>query len=114
MIRAVYIHATNGRIRIHVAATKGSQSRAWEVERKLGCLPGLTEVKANPLTGNVLIRYDSRLTSESRILGELQIMGYPGGEPYIPFNTVRAGSDSGWSTELVKFGIETLLTALIL
>jgi hypothetical protein len=43
-----------------------------------------------------------------------QIMGYPGGERYIPFNTVRAGSDSGWSRELVKFGIETLSTALIL
>ena len=115
MIRAVHFHAIDGRIRLHIAQTKGSQARAREIEKRLGDCFGITGVKANPLTGNILITYDSRLSSEAGIRGELQKMGYPGWEENLAFNTaLRRQSNSAWVFELVRFGLETLLTALIL
>lgn len=56
------IHAIPGRVRIHLPGWSKEQQR---IESRLLLIPGVSSVQANPLTGNVLIRFDSALTAES-------------------------------------------------
>lgn len=115
MIRAVYFHAVEGRMRIHIAEAKGSQAKAGEITQRLGCGYGIIDVNANPVTGNVLINYDSRLVSQQAVLERLRAMGYLAGRELLALNPVaKASATPGWGMELVRFGLETLLTALIL
>ena len=114
MIRAVYFHGIDGRMRIHVAGVKGSRGNALEIGERLGCVNGINNVNANPVTGNVLITYDSNRVSQWDILGKLREMGYLGEEQYVSQNlVVKATGNSGWSTTLTRFGLEALLTALL-
>jgi P-type Ca2+ transporter type 2C len=50
--------AVPGRLRLSVAGLMGDPSRKQGVEQALSALDGVSDVSANPLTGNVLIRYD--------------------------------------------------------
>jgi copper chaperone CopZ len=71
-----YIHALNGRLRIKVAEVKGSPIKALEVEGQLRRIDGIDHVRANPITGNVLVLYDPARIGQYEILGALQRLGY--------------------------------------
>jgi copper chaperone CopZ len=71
-----YIHALNGRLRIKVAELKGLPMKALEVEGQLRKIDGITQVRANPTTGNVLVLYDPARIGQYEILGTLQRLGY--------------------------------------
>ena len=71
-----YIHALNGRLRIKVAELKGLPIKALEVEGQLHNIDGITHVRANPTTGNVLVLYDPAIIGQYEILGALQRLGY--------------------------------------
>lgn len=71
-----YIHALNGRLRIKVVKIKGSAQKAMEVERQLREVEGVSYVRANPTTGNVLIHYHPDTIAQSAVLGALQRLGY--------------------------------------
>jgi GH43 family beta-xylosidase len=115
MIRAVYFHAIEGRMRIYMAGVKGSPSKAREIADRLGCCYGINNVNANPVTGNVLITYDSNRISQWDILGTLREMGYLGEREYIPQDPrAQTAGNSEWSTALARVGLEALLSALIL
>jgi len=115
MIRAVYFHGIDGRMRIHIDAVKGSPAKALEINDTLGCLSGVNNVKANPVTGNVLITYDSNRTSQWDILGALRKMGYLGEQQFVAHNlAAEARGGSEWGTTLARFGLEALLSALLL
>jgi len=115
MIRAVYFHGLDGRMRIHVDAVKGSPAKALEIKDRLGCLNGINHVSANPVTGNVLITYDSNRTSQWDILGSLREMGYLGEQQFVQHNlAAETAGSSEWSTTITRFGLEALLTALLL
>jgi hypothetical protein len=47
-----------GRMRLHVPGSAGAEP--GRVEARLRQVPGVETVQANPMTGNVLIRYDPR------------------------------------------------------
>lgn len=50
---------TTGRLRLHLPEPAVAELRK---------LPGVREVKANPLTGNVLVRFDPETTTAERVL----------------------------------------------
>ena len=115
MIRAVYFHGIDGRMRIHISGVKGSPVKAREIAGRLGSFNGINNVNANSVTGNVLITYDSNRISQWDILSRLREMGYLAELEYIlQAPGVATSGNSDWSTTFVRFGLEALLSALIL
>ena len=60
-------HILDGRIRIKVPEVKGSPAMASELESQLAKLNGVSHVKANPLTGYVLVLFDSQVISHYHV-----------------------------------------------
>jgi hypothetical protein len=73
--RAVHLHALDGRLRIKITALKGSPQKAQEIERRFQTCEGITQVTANPVTGSVLILYDSQQIKQGEILDMLKSQG---------------------------------------
>ncbi len=71
-----YVHALRGRLRVKLRAVKRSDATAAHVEERLTELDGVERVRANPLTGNVLVIYDPDSVGELEILKHLQDLGY--------------------------------------
>jgi hypothetical protein len=71
-----YIHMLNGRLRIKVPEVKGLPMKAVELEGALWNIDGIIFVRANPTTGNVLVRYDPVRIGQDEVLGVLQRLGY--------------------------------------
>src|SRR6516165_2076423 len=55
-----------GRVRLHLPGWRAGGADA--VETRLGRLPGVRWVRANPLTKNVLIHFDPKATTERQLL----------------------------------------------
>jgi hypothetical protein len=62
-----YWHILDGRIRIKVPEVKGSDAMAGEMESQLAKLKGVAHGKANPLTGYVLVLFDSQVISHYQV-----------------------------------------------
>lgn len=73
-----YVHAIPGRMRVKVPEVKRSDRFARRIEEWLGAMNGVSEVHANPVTGNVLIRHDPDRITGREILGALIAAGYMG------------------------------------
>jgi copper chaperone CopZ len=71
-----YSHAIPGRLRIKIQQVKGSQVNAEKVERVLRSIDGVNSVKANPLTGNVLVLFDSESLTHADVIEILIQQGY--------------------------------------
>jgi hypothetical protein len=57
----------DGRIRIKIPEVKGSHAMADEMESLLARLTGVAHVKANPLTGDVRVLFDSQVISHYQV-----------------------------------------------
>jgi copper chaperone CopZ len=73
-----YVHAINGRMRVKVPEVKRSATFARRIEEWLGSIDGIRQVRANPVTGNVLIFHDPDRIAAREILGALIAAGYMG------------------------------------
>ena len=73
---APYLHVLDGRVRIKLPQVKGAPQRALAVEQLLLGLDGVTDVTANPITGNVLVLFTSAVIGQHDILAALQKTGY--------------------------------------
>jgi hypothetical protein len=61
-MQGVYIsHAIPGRVRIKLPKVKGNPVLAAELERRLAAMQVVQWVEVSPLTGSVLLGYDSRV-----------------------------------------------------
>lgn len=60
------IHAVPGRMRVHMPGW--SEQQQHSIERRLRRIPGVSSAQANPLTSNILIRFDSTVTTETILL----------------------------------------------
>lgn len=60
-------HIPDGRIRIRVPEVKGSPAMADEMENQLAKLEGVAHVKANLLTGSVLVLFDAQVISHYQV-----------------------------------------------
>ncbi len=67
-----YVHTLDGRLRIKSAAVKGAPEKAREIESKLKNCAGVTQVTANPVTGSVLVHYDSQGITQHDLLQTLE------------------------------------------
>jgi copper chaperone CopZ len=70
-----YCHHVPGRLRVKLPDLKRDPAAAERVERLLKELTGVTAVKVTPLTGSVVVLYDSGQTAHDRILALLQDQG---------------------------------------
>jgi Heavy metal associated domain 2 len=73
-----YVHAIEGRLRVKVVEVKGSPEHARRVEALFAGVAGVREVRANPITGNVLFLHDADAVAAREILGALIAAGYMG------------------------------------
>jgi hypothetical protein len=60
------LHSLPGRVRLHLPDWSGSDPAS--LDRCFHRVPGVRRVRANPVTGNVLIEYDTRLVKVSSLL----------------------------------------------
>jgi hypothetical protein len=60
------LHALPGRLRVHLPGWPAGHGPC--LERRLHRVRGVTHAEANPLTGNVLVLYDPRLTDPDALL----------------------------------------------
>lgn len=91
-VDSLYVHALEGRLRIKIPKVKGAAGQAQQVEHHLRQLTGVEYVSANPITGNVLILYNPRLTAQENIIFSLKEFGYLSHS--IPTVTKRTGTRS--------------------
>jgi hypothetical protein len=90
---------TPGRVRLHLPGWDGEVGR---VEAQLRQVHGVETVRANPLTGNVLIRFDPRRIDLSRLLAALPRRSDPESSP--------ADSDPGVSgSPWLRVGVRGLV-----
>ena len=71
-----YLHLLDGRLRIKIPEVKGMPQQAVMVEQILLSMDGITDVTANPTTGNVLVLFDASVIGQQDILIALQKAGY--------------------------------------
>ena len=118
-----YFHTIDGRLRIKISAVKRSPANALHVERRLAMLEGITEVSANPKTGNVLVHYDAELVDQHGVLVSLHGLGYLEHEPATAHHWKQgplgvhknnfSKVPSGIARNLVEFAVQTAIAALI-
>src|SRR5919199_4490307 len=67
------LHAIPGRMRVHLPGWLGHDQRS--LETRLRKVEGIKGVLANPVTGNVLIRFDPAVTDPSKLLAVIPSVG---------------------------------------
>ena len=109
-----YLHALDGRVRINVPLVKGAPHKAAEIERHLGPLPSIERVAANPVTGNVLIFYDTTRTTVGEIVDALWATGYLRPTPMVTLPSSLPVDLAGLLLRATtEFALQKLITAFI-
>lgn len=76
MVSAVtLVHVLDGRMRLKVPALKGDSATAKTIESTLATFPGVLKVTANPITGSVLLYYDTRRIGRMALIDLITAMG---------------------------------------
>lgn len=107
-----YVHMLEGRLRIKVSEIKGFPERAVELEEAVSRSKGVSHVKANVLTGNVLVLFDSDVTNHYHIIGTLKDLGCLNGATAPPRRPATRWSEAVVGP-LAQVVIERALLALI-
>ena len=71
-----YYHATRGRLRVRVTNLKNRKDQARSLEVLMMSEPGVTHVRANPMTGNVLVCFEEKTTYHGAVLQSLAALGH--------------------------------------
>lgn len=71
-----YVHDVPGRLRVKIPSLKRSSGTAEDIRRILDSIEGVDSTAVNPLTGSVLVTYDSKSLNAKRILDSLTKRGY--------------------------------------
>jgi copper chaperone CopZ len=123
-----YIHVLDGRLRVKVPEVKGDPFNASWVEDNLREMDGITQVQANPTTGNVLILFNPDVISYEQIIESLLEFGFLRNDPAHrgraahPLINQDAGDLAGQALEIIarqvvksvtRVAIERLIIALI-
>jgi hypothetical protein len=65
------VHAIPGRVRVKIPRVKNDPNLANELREKFSAVRGIRQVEANPLTGSVLVLYDTSATETFEFLPAL-------------------------------------------
>jgi hypothetical protein len=78
------LHAVAGRLRVRLQ--KATEAKYREVEEGIGRVPGVTSARANALTGNILIHFDTRVLDQESVLFALDAVRHeaPGAREALP------------------------------
>jgi len=71
-----YNQVLDGKLRMKVPEVKGSSEMAGEIESQVTKLNGVAHVKANLLTGSVLVLFDSQVISYYEVFAVIQDFMY--------------------------------------
>ena len=71
-----YYHATRGRLRVRVTNLKNREENARSLEVLMMSEPGITHVRANHRTGNVLVFFEEKTTYHRAVLESLALLGH--------------------------------------
>lgn len=96
---AGYHHVTPGRVRVRATGVKGNRQAAKSLEVLLHSQPGITFVRANPVTGNVLIRYSEDAMTCGDVLRSLADLGH------LPLLSANQAENDAADTRLSELGI---------
>jgi hypothetical protein len=110
-----YVHAIGGRLRVKVPEVRRSPAFARRIEDQFRAVPGIREVRANPVTGNVLFLHDSDELPAREILGALVAAGYMGMGIAAGTRDELAGTEGDVTAtiaELVAWGLSRALSRL--
>lgn len=98
-IRNGYFHATPGRIRVRVVNLKDRVASARSLEVLMMSQPGIKHVRANPVTSNVLVKFDQDVMSHEDVLQSLADLGH------LPVLSERQEQESNVDDRLCELGI---------
>jgi hypothetical protein len=107
-----YLHVLAGRLRTKVLRVQGAPLKAREVEQAVRRLDGITQVTANPITGNVLIEFNSQAIDPRQILAILNDLDGLERNPA----AARRSSQQLWSAlaqYVLASAVETAATRLL-
>jgi hypothetical protein len=96
------LSAIPGRLRVHLPGWNGEQPE--QIEAQLLLTPGVDAVKANALTGNVLIHFNPRRTNASALVASLPKPPEPE-----PDSGIEAVAPSLPALPLVRAGVRGVL-----
>ena len=111
MIAEEYAHLIDGRMRVKVQKIKRQPAHAREIENMLRPMDGVTRVDANPLTGNVLVLFDSDIVTDENILEHLDNMNYLKKTPPNKTDTTKS---TPWGDLLLQAAVQIAIEKLIL
>ena len=74
--RKGYCHVTPGRVRVRVTGVKDRIESAKSLQLLLVSQTGVRSVRANPVTGNVLVHFDDRMMSYEDVLESMRDLGH--------------------------------------
>ena len=80
-IRMIYVHSTPGRLRIRIPELRGLREETDRACDRLLAVEGILSVKANHLTGSLLILYDRARMSAEAVWAALLRFGYVRRQP---------------------------------
>jgi copper chaperone CopZ len=89
-----YLHVLDGRIRIKIPKVRHDPCVASAMVQVLEKMAGVTYVRANTKTGNVLVQFDSQIIHYDQIIQSLKDMVYlthPSTLPSSPFPLQEVG-----------------------
>ena len=63
-----YLHKTPGRLRIKTPTVKGKPKKAVELKERIDGIRGISSTAVNPVTGSVVVHYDSAVIAQTTVL----------------------------------------------
>ena len=110
-----YVHVLNGRLRIKVPEVKRAPKKAAEVVQGLQELQGVSSVRANPTTGNVLVLFEPDIIDTQQIIQALHELGCLSNlHASIWQNASAQGARSKLSERLLQSVFETAIQQVIM
>jgi copper chaperone CopZ len=71
-----YIHSVPGRLRVKSPVIKGDAEKARDLKDRIETMQGVNSAAANPVTGSIVVTYDTGHATQEDILGILSGMGH--------------------------------------
>lgn len=92
-----YCHITPGRLRVRVTNLKDKKVAAKSLELLMQSQPGVEHVRANPVTSNVLVKFNSEVTTCGAVLQSLADLGHL---PVLSNKNEAIQQENDWFTEV--------------
>lgn len=70
-----YVHSIPGRLRVKIPSLKGHAEKAISIQNLLKAIDGVESIRANTITGSVVVKYEAVSTSDDEILSVLEENG---------------------------------------